>query len=65
MTTVSKKILVVDDEEAKTKVMKMGLAKLGYNPKFDENGKEALEILAQGNVSTYFNGFKITRYGRH
>ena len=62
MTTVSKKILVVDDEKAKTEVMKMGLAKLGYNPEFAENGKEALEILAR---EMFPLGFKISRYGRH
>jgi CheY-like chemotaxis protein len=28
-------------------VMKMGLVKLGYDPAFAENGKEALEILAR------------------
>jgi CheY-like chemotaxis protein len=47
MTTVSKKILVVDDEEAIRDVMKLGLVKLGYDPVFAENGKEALEILAR------------------
>lgn len=47
MTTVSKKILVVDDEEAIRQVMKMGLVKLGYHPEFAENGKDALEILAK------------------
>jgi CheY-like chemotaxis protein len=45
MTTVSKKILVVDDEEAIRRVIKMGLVNLGYHPEFAENGKEALEIL--------------------
>jgi CheY-like chemotaxis protein len=47
MTTLSKKILVIDDEEAIREVMKMGLVKLGYHPEFAENGKEALEILAR------------------
>jgi two-component system response regulator PilR (NtrC family) len=47
MTTVPKKILVVDDEEAIREVMKIGLVKLGYNPEFAKNGKEALEILAR------------------
>jgi CheY-like chemotaxis protein len=47
MTTVSKKILVVDDDESIREVMKMGLVKLGYDPAFAENGKEALEILAR------------------
>ena len=36
---VSKKILVVDDEEAIREVMKMGLVKLGYDPVYAENGK--------------------------
>ena len=45
MTTVSKKILVVDDEEAIRQVIKMELGNLGYDPEFAENGKEALEIL--------------------
>ena len=49
MTTVSKKILVVDDEEAIREVMKLGLVKLGYDPGFAENGKEALEILEREN----------------
>ena len=49
MATVSKKILVVDDEEAIREVMKLGLVKLGYHPEFAENGKEALEILTKEN----------------
>jgi CheY-like chemotaxis protein len=47
MKTVPKKILVVDDEEAIRKVMKLGLVKLGYDPGFAANGKEALEILTK------------------
>jgi CheY-like chemotaxis protein len=38
MTTLSKKILVVDDEEAIREVMKLGLVKLGYDPGFAANG---------------------------
>ena len=49
MTTVSKKILVVDDEKTIREVMKIGLVKLGYDPEFAENGKEALEILTKEN----------------
>jgi CheY-like chemotaxis protein len=45
MTTISKKILVVDDEESIREIMKMGLDRLGYHSKFAKNGKEALEIL--------------------
>ena len=45
MTMVSKKILVVDDEKAIREVIKVRLVKLGYDPVFAENGKEALEIL--------------------
>jgi CheY-like chemotaxis protein len=45
--TLSKKILVVDDDEAIRKVMKMGLVNLGYHPEFAENGKKAFEILAR------------------
>ena len=45
MTTVPKKILVVDDEKSLREVMKIKLVKLGYDPEFAENGKEALEIL--------------------
>jgi len=45
MTTVSKKILVVDDEKSLREIMKIKLVKLGYDPEFAENGKEALEIL--------------------
>ena len=44
MTTLSKKILVVDDEESIMKMMKIKLVKLGYDPEFANNGKEALEI---------------------
>lgn len=44
MTTLSKKILVVDDEESIMKIMKIKLVKLGYDPEFAKNGKEALEI---------------------
>jgi CheY-like chemotaxis protein len=49
MTTGSKKILVVDDDEAIREVMKLGLVKLGYHPEFAENGKKALEILTREN----------------
>ena len=44
MTTLSKKILVVDDEESIRKIIKIKLVKLGYDPEFAKNGKEALEI---------------------
>lgn len=47
MTTVSKKILVVDDEESIRQAMKMELDYLGYDPKCAQNAKEALEILAK------------------
>lgn len=47
MTTVSKKILVVDDEEAIRQIMKISLVKLGYDPECAKNGKEALEILTR------------------
>ena len=46
---VSKKILVVDDEEAIREIMKMGLVKLGYDPECAKNGKEAMEILTNEN----------------
>ena len=45
MTTPSKKILVIDDEESIRQVMKMELVSLGYSPECAQNGKEALEIL--------------------
>jgi two-component system, OmpR family, alkaline phosphatase synthesis response regulator PhoP len=45
MTTVSKKILVVDDEKSIREIMKIKLGKLGYDPECAKNGKEALEIL--------------------
>ena len=45
MTTLSKKILVVDDEESIRELMKMGLHMLGYDTEFAKNAKEALEIL--------------------
>ena len=47
MTTLSKKILVVDDEEAIREVMKMELVTLGYDSECAQNGKEALEILTK------------------
>jgi len=45
MTTVSKKILVVDDEKSLREIMKIMVVKIGYDPEFAENGEEALEIL--------------------
>ena len=45
MTTVSKKILVVDDEKSLRGMLKIMLDKIGYDPEFAENGEEALEIL--------------------
>ena len=47
MTIVSKKILVVDDEESIRQVIKMELVNLGYDPECAQNGKEALEILTK------------------
>ncbi len=44
MTTLSKKILVVDDEESIREIMRIKLVKLGYDPEFAKNGKEALKI---------------------
>ncbi|RZB35364.1 MAG: hypothetical protein SRB2_03162 [Desulfobacteraceae bacterium Eth-SRB2] len=44
MTTVSKKILIVDDEKSLREIMKKRLGKLGYNPGCAKNGKEGLEI---------------------
>jgi len=45
MTTVSKKILVVDDEKSIREITEKRLGKLGYIPECAQNGKEALEIL--------------------
>jgi CheY-like chemotaxis protein len=45
MTTRSKKILVVDDDEFLRQSMKIGLVMLGYDIEFAKNAKEALEIL--------------------
>ena len=45
MTALSKKILVVDDEEPLRKIMKLKLDKLGYDVELAKNAKEALEIL--------------------
>jgi len=45
MTTLSKKILIVDDDESIRNLMKIWLDQLGYDPEFAENGKEAFEIL--------------------
>jgi CheY-like chemotaxis protein len=44
MTTVSKKILIVDDEKSLREIMKKRLGKLGYDPECAKNGKEGLEI---------------------
>ena len=45
MTMLSKKILVVDDEESIREIMEINLVKLGYVPELAKNAKEALEIL--------------------
>ena len=45
MTTVSKKILVVDDDEDIRQVTKMVLVNFGYEPECVKNGKEALALL--------------------
>jgi CheY-like chemotaxis protein len=45
MTTVSKKILVVDDEKSLREIMKIMLVQIGYDPEFAENGEEAFKIL--------------------
>ena len=45
MTTLSKKILIVDDEKSLRKIMKIRLDKMGYDPECAGNGKEALELL--------------------
>ena len=44
MTTVSKKILIVDDEKSLREIIKKRLGKLGYYPECDKNCKEGLEI---------------------
>jgi CheY-like chemotaxis protein len=44
MTTVSKKILIVDDDKSLREIMKIKLGKLGYDPECAKNGKEGLEI---------------------
>ena len=45
MTTLPKKILVVDDDEDIRQVTKMVLVNFGYEPECVENGKEALALL--------------------
>ena len=45
MTTLSKKILVVDDEESLKEIMTIMLDKIGYDHEFADSGEEALEIL--------------------
>jgi DNA-binding response OmpR family regulator len=42
---LSKKILVVDDEESIREIMEINLARLGYAPELAKNAKEALEII--------------------
>lgn len=49
MTTVSKKILVVDNDEDIREVAKMTLVNFGYEPECVKNGEEALELLNKGN----------------
>ena len=45
MTTVPKKILVVDDDEDIRQVTKKVLVNFGYEPECVKNGKEALALL--------------------
>ena len=45
MSTLSKKILVVDDEESIREIMEINLVKLGYIPELAKNAEEALELL--------------------
>ncbi|MFO7971636.1 MAG: response regulator [Desulfobacterales bacterium] len=45
MTTVPKKILIVDDDEDKRQVTKKALVNFGYEPECVKNGKEALALL--------------------
>ena len=45
MTTVPKRILVVDDDEDIRKVAKKVLLNFGYEPECVKNGKEALVLL--------------------
>lgn len=45
MTTVPKKILVIDDDEDIRQVTKMVLVNFGYEPECVKNGKEALALL--------------------
>ncbi|MGD8449248.1 MAG: response regulator [Desulfobacterales bacterium] len=47
MAMLSKKILVVDDEESIREIMEINLVKLGYVPELAKNAKEALEILEE------------------
>ena len=47
MTTLSKKILVVDDDEFQRKSMKKMLGMLGHDVELAKNAKEALEILEE------------------
>ena len=63
MTTISKKILVVDDEESIREVMKMGLDKLGYPCTLAKNGKEALEILDEEEFSLIITDLKMPEMG--
>ncbi len=45
MTALTRKILLVDDEELQGKLMQRMLARMGYDAEVAKNAREALEIL--------------------
>ena len=59
MTTLSKKILVVDDEEAIREIMEINLVRLGYDTKLAKNAKEALELLENEKFSLIITDLKM------
>ena len=63
MTRLSKKILVVDDEETIREIMEINLVRLGYDPELAKNAKEALEILENGNFPLIITDLKMPDMG--
>jgi len=51
MTASSRKILFIDDEEYQVKLMQKVFDRLGFNAEFAKSAKEALEILANEDIS--------------
>jgi len=59
MTSLSRKILFVDDEESQIKLMQKILFRMGYDAEFAKSSKEALEILDNGDISIILTDLKM------